>query len=102
MATPNYITEQVICDGCGCGILQSEAHHCGNADDGNFIFCNGCIRPYPDIVVGSNGESFIVRNAEGKPLAKDGSIAVPPLEGISYGTYAEAEAAAKTFKRPPR
>ena len=98
MATTNYITEQVICDGCGCGILQSDANPCGNADDGHFVFCTTCIRPYPDLVVGSNGEAFIVRNAEGKALAKDGTVAVPPLEGISYGTYAEAEAEAKRFR----
>ena len=99
MATPNYITEQVICDGCGCGVLESQAHHCGNADDGDFVFCGGCISPAATAVPGSNGGSWIVCNAIGHPLAKDGTVARRPLEGISYGSYAEASAAARRFSR---
>ena len=39
---------QGTCDGCGKVCGRHELHECGNASDGRFAFCGGCVTPaYP-------------------------------------------------------
>ena len=38
-----HTTEHVTCDGCLKEFHETEVEFCGNADDGQFVFCNGCL-----------------------------------------------------------